>query len=118
MSDANNPKTVQEWCHAAYKNSKDHGFHDNEENENMAEKLALIHSEISEALEEIRAGRGIDEVYFSDKGKPEGFLVELADAFIRICDIAGSRSNANFEEIVKMKHEYNKSRPHKHGKKF
>lgn len=44
---------------------------------------ALIHSEISEALVELDATRFGVRV---DDGKPEGFVVELADIVIRVCD--------------------------------
>lgn len=60
----------------------------------MGEMIALAHSEISEALEEVRNGKL--ETYYTDVGaggprKPEGFYVELADAVIRLLDTAGSR---------------------------
>jgi len=49
-------------------------------------KLALIHSELSEALDENDAGR-FDVWYSTDKpAKPEGFVVEIADACIRAMD--------------------------------
>lgn len=51
--------------------------------------------------------------------KPEGFVVELADAMIRIADLAylvGGRSE--LVEALAVKHEYNATRPYKHGRKF
>jgi NTP pyrophosphatase (non-canonical NTP hydrolase) len=51
---------------------------------NIAEALCLIHSEISEALEGVRKG-GIDE----HLPHHHSITVELADAIIRICDLAG-----------------------------
>lgn len=54
------------------------------------EKMVLIASEISEAFEEYRKPNiGIAEVYFKD-GKPEGFPIEMADAFIRVLDLIGA----------------------------
>ena len=44
----------------------------------ILERLALIHSEISEAAEETCRGR--KELWFGPDGKPEGLGVELADA--------------------------------------
>ena len=51
----------------------------------IAEKLALVHSEISEGLEGCRKG------LMDDKLPHRTMLeVELADAVIRICDLAGA----------------------------
>lgn len=47
------------------------------------ETIALIHSELSEALEEHRAGRPRTR---HEGGKPEGWAVELGDAAIRCLD--------------------------------
>lgn len=47
----------------------------------------LAISEICEAQNELRDGRDLTEVYYSDNKKPEGFPVEIADAMIRILDI-------------------------------
>lgn len=49
--------------------------------------------------------------------KPEGEIVELVDAVIRLFDILGSY-DVNVEEIILEKLAYNASRGHKHGKKY
>lgn len=77
--------------------------------------LALIHSEISEALEEWRKGGDLDAIYYEGK-KPEGFGVELADALIRILD-ASYRFGLNMDDLVAMKLAYNRTRGYRHGGK-
>jgi len=83
----------------------------------LPEKIALMHSEESEALEEYRNGKDPTEVYFSDKGKPEGIPIEFADVIIRILDVCGRRG-IDIGEAVRLKMEYNKSRPYRHGNKL
>ena len=92
-------------------NAKDHGWWLGDRND--AELIALMHSELSEALEALRQGDPRDEHL------PEHFSldVELADCIIRIMDMAAHHGLAVAEAIV-AKHEYNKTRPHKHGKAF
>lgn len=84
-------------------------------------KLALIHSEISEALEAYREAPEGKEAgwWISDTGKPEGFVSELADALIRIGDllVPTGTSGEEFERVVALKMAYNASRPHRHGGK-
>lgn len=53
--------------------------------------------------------------------KPEGFLVEQADAVIRIADLSFLVSGGEAEYFIEAlfaKLEYNKTRPYKHGRKF
>lgn len=71
----------------------------------IAEKLALVHTEISEAMEELRL-MSVDWDKFGE---------ELADAVIRIGDIAGSKDISLGSSVVR-KMEKNKHRPYKHGK--
>lgn len=62
-----------------------------EEGRDHYEVVNLIHSEVSEALEELRDGHGVTEIYFNTEKpeKPEGFAIELADVAIRAADYAG-----------------------------
>ena len=89
-------KTMREWAKEIHENAVAHGWW--EEDRTISEICALIHSELSEALEEARAARPMmyvmDEYngeylqnpkYFGAK-KPEGIAVELADAVIRMLD--------------------------------
>lgn len=49
----------------------------------LAKKDLLEVSENVEALDELRAGHEPDEIYLSDGGKLEGYLIEKFDAVIR-----------------------------------
>lgn len=159
-----------------HENAVAHGWWEGERD--IAEIYALIHSELSEALEEYRNGR---PMFYIDGGKPEGIAVELADAVIRILDYVAQReffvgpeiykeqiringeklslprlivechsrivtalvfdeenmspmicfaqtkadiseylsdNGLDLYEIIKIKHEYNKTRPYRHGGKL
>lgn len=72
-------------------------------------KLALIHSEVSEALEGDRNGIAADE-----KG---GLGEELADVVIRVFDLAAAQGIA-IGSVIAHKMEVNASRPKMHGKRY
>src|SRR5689334_5831236 len=96
------------------------------------ECLMLMVSELSEAVEEVRKGTPpiyqnhsdpyVDiliqpgEESWVSKNKPEGLAVELADVILRIFDYAEYKK-LNLYEAIMLKHEYNKTRPFRHGKK-
>lgn len=101
--------------------------------------LALIHSEVSEALEEYRAGNRT-HVYYQPIGtkqqytsvsydalpddvkarimaQPEGIGIELADVIIRVLDLC-AQYEIDIDDAVKRKMAYNRTRPHRHGGKL
>lgn len=108
--------TIKELVERSYRNALNKGFYDNGEN-NIAERLALIHSEVSEALESYRETVELGIRFTASNGKPDGFVVELADAVIRIADLCG-RYELDLQQAIELKMNYNATREHKHGKRF
>jgi NTP pyrophosphatase (non-canonical NTP hydrolase) len=116
-------RSITDWMDICYHDSHRAGWWegvDPKSPDAQAVKIALIHSEISEALEGIRKGKQDD--HLPDRLAIE---VELADALIRIFDLAGSMG-LDLEGAVIEKAEYNRHREdHKRdvrkaagGKKF
>lgn len=95
--------------------AKKQGFWDREIP--IPESCALIHSEVSEILEEARKGKGVNETYYREDGKIEGIPSELADVIIRCFEFAAYH-NIDLETIMKEKQAYNSKREHMHGKLF
>ena len=88
-------------CHRI---AKEKGWWDEERNN--GELIALMHSELSEALEAMRI--------HADR---EAVAEELADCCIRIFDYCGARG-IDLENALLKKIEFNKTRQYRHGKKF
>lgn len=101
---------LQDLIDAVHANARNKGFWEGERN--VGEAIALMHSELSEALEAARAGFPAD-----NKVPFDNFTVELADCVIRIFDLAGGLELPLVDALL-AKHEYNQTRPHKHGKVF
>jgi NTP pyrophosphatase (non-canonical NTP hydrolase) len=112
------PKNINKLVEEAHKNAVEHGWW--EEERSFGEQIALMHSELSEALEEYRNGKGFNQIYYSEKiycrDKPEGIPIELADAVIRIFDTCG-KYGIDLEKAIEMKMAYNRTRSYKHGGK-
>lgn len=91
--------------------AKEKGFWDSERN--VPEMLALIHSEISEALEALRSGNP------PDRDVPEftNFEVELADAIVRIMDMSKGL-NLDVAGALEAKIKFNRTRERLNGKTF
>jgi hypothetical protein len=131
--------TITEIQKAAFANAKRKGFYEGIKSKrdiNFAERVALIHSEASEALEAHRSGKAfliddigepyrsniestIDEMpdrfKQSEASKHIGF--ELADAVIRICDTAEA-FGLDLDWYIRTKMAYNATRPYKHNKNY
>lgn len=135
----------------AYRQSAEKGFHDDEPTEERArlslnaERIALMHSELSEALEELRNGHHPAITYyphhkpgcavsdwrlfgdtsgeapepqpnFTCTPKPEGVPSEMADVVIRVMDFCQA-NGIDLQDAVLEKLNYNATRGQRHGGK-
>ena len=89
------------------------GFWDKPKNFDVfGNKLALIHSEVTEVLEAMRKNKGSEEI-----------VEEMVDILIRTLDLYASMRNGGFvehslDEVLFKKMEKNKERPRLHGNLF
>lgn len=108
---------LRELVEKAYFASIESGWYDDPGDFNIGEKLALIHSEVSEALEVARVSlSNIAQAMYDNDGKPIGFDSEMADIVIRVADLCG-HLHIDLERAVGEKMAFNKIRGHKHGGK-
>lgn len=133
---------LRDACHG---NAKAKGFHDPEVRPSVGESLALMHSELSEALEDHRKGHAPNEFWYEvPKGfsrcgerihepsfvalddvtgasvnglaKPCGIPSEMSDVIIRVLDFCGLH-NIDIDRAVSEKMAFNATREHRHGGK-
>ena len=136
-------KGLNDYVRECHKYAVENGFYD--ERFNIAEKLMLVVSELSEALEVCRK-----DPYWKEYGFPawmvlhtpseqlvgsleakdkkafeefesiykDSFQDEIADVLIRIFDLCGAVGIADIDRHVRAKKAYNAMRPRKHGKEF
>lgn len=121
----NRAEVINELAGQIAQGNRDRGFWDDYEREVkneaterafVSQKVMLIVSELSEAVEELRSGRDVTETYMKD-GKPEGFPVELADAMIRLLDLCG-HVGIPVGDVLVEKVAFNATRGRKHGREF
>jgi NTP pyrophosphatase (non-canonical NTP hydrolase) len=122
------PMTLQSLIERVHAINLEKGWFDDDRS--IGDDCALLHSEISEMLEEYRADHHTTHVYYRrpdgsilDEGiepeptdKPEGFGMELADLVIRAVDVA-KRDGVDLERCLETKLRFNATRPYRHGGK-
>ena len=95
-----------------HSDAKQKGFWENKSIESFTDissKLSLIHSEVSEADQELRLDKFLEN---QDK-----FLEELADVVIRTFDLAGFIDAKRFGELMEQKIITNREREYQHNKR-
>lgn len=106
------PHSISEWVHHVHTIAQDHGFW--EDGCNDGEKIALMHGELSEALESLRSDPGAPCPKIPDITALEE---EMADVVIRVMDYCAYKG-IRLQYAIQRKSEYNAGRPYKHGKGF
>ena len=96
-----------------HETAREKGFWDGEYNhDKIGNKLALVHSEVTEVLEAIRKSQGSEKV-----------VEEIADVIIRLLDVYAAMRNEeqvlhSLDEVLENKMNKNKERPRLHGNLF
>jgi NTP pyrophosphatase (non-canonical NTP hydrolase) len=96
-----------------HETAKEKGFWDGEySHDKVGNKLALVHSEVTEVLEAIRKSHGSEKI-----------VEEMADVIIRLLDVYAAMRNQeqvihSLDEVLEAKINKNKERPRLHGNLF
>lgn len=96
-----------------HETAKEKGFWDGEySHDKVGNKLALVHSEVTEILEAIRKSKGSEKI-----------VEEMADVIIRLLDVYAAMRNEeeilhSLDEVLETKVDKNKERPRLHGNLF
>jgi NTP pyrophosphatase (non-canonical NTP hydrolase) len=96
-----------------HETAKEKGFWDGQySNDKIGNKLALVHSEVTEILEAIRKKQGSEKI-----------VEEMADVIIRLLDVYAAMRNEeevlhSLDEVLQNKINKNKDRPRLHGNLF
>lgn len=127
------PLSLNELSIAFFEEAKAKGWWDKDRN--LGEMLMLVTSELVEALEAARHGQFADTKLMASEAREienlpddkfyeaykekvkESFECEIADAFIRLFDLAGGMG-VNLDYFIRTKARFNRLRPYRHGKQF
>lgn len=96
-----------------HETAKEKGFWEGQYSyDKIGNKIALVHSEVTEVLEAIRKNQGSEKI-----------VEEMADIIIRLLDIYAAMRNENqvshsLDEVLENKINKNKDRPRLHGNLF
>ena len=113
---------INNFAQACHDYARRNGFWDPAKS--YGEQIALMHSELSESLEFYR-DNGIqkDPIIWTPASqgaignhKPDGMWIELGDVVIRIFDTL-CYYGQDPEFLLRAKHEFNETRPYRHGGK-
>lgn len=97
--------------------------------DNIGQTLMLVVSEVAEALEADRKGKYANLKEFNHAITPvnfkshfeelvkDSFEDEIADAIIRLLDLAGAKE-IDIQRHIELKLQYNTTRESKHGKRY
>lgn len=121
--------TINQLAREVHRNAVDKGFY--EQPKNIGEMIALMHSELSEALEADRSGRYFSENIQAVNGWVQDadfleayrhqvkgtFEEEMADIVIRVMDMCAWKG-IDLEQQILAKMRYNAMREKYHGKKY
>jgi len=108
-------KQIEKFCNICHGIAQDKGWW--ESSRSFPECLALVHAEVSEALEAYRDGSRCDIIEYDEiTKKPEGIAIELADTLIRIFDLSAAFC-IPLADALAVKIAYNKTRTRRHGDK-
>lgn len=112
-------QVLDELASACHRTARAKGFWDGTTPlERGPEAIALMHSELSEALEAMRAGYGsANWVWTVPSSGRQAVTEEFADVIIRVLDFCGAAALPIGEAVVE-KMAKNAERPHMHGKAF
>ncbi|MCE3278065.1 MAG: Phi14:2 [Bacteroidetes bacterium] len=134
---------LNELAQEIFENAKSKGFYEDGAATNTGERLCLIHSEVSEALEADRKGRYADLNGFYEREKQivesynssnseldktdfqnlfksrikDSHEDEIADVIIRCLDHCAFKG-IDIDAHVRLKMKFNSFREYKHGKKY
>ncbi len=125
---------INDLCKKVHANAIEKGFYEDGKATNMGERIALIHAEVSEALEADRKDSycscstelfnniktlHIDEEfkYFYQKVVKGTFEEEMADIVIRVMDMCAYKG-IDLEGHILAKMRYNSMREKMHGKAY